>query len=220
MTAFEEIQKAKSLIASSKRVEARQVLSALVQSEPSNAQAWFLLSHVVDDRNQAIYCLERAIKIDPLNPEIRERMKLFRPQNEAEPKKPITPTPVANVQSIPLKNDQPIYSIIILLSISILIWMGIGLLQLSAAQLVSESSSLCFIGLWNLFATFLNGYMLYFVIQKKKSIIRSLNLFSLVGMVLGAWQLFFDSVSIQACIIPLYAAIMFFTYVERDKFVN
>ena len=58
------------------------------------------------------------------------------------------------------------------------------------------------------------------VTQKKKSAIRSLYLLSAAGVVLGVFQLFVDAALVQACAIPLYVAVGFFTYVEKDKFIN
>lgn len=94
MSSFEDIQRAKSLIASNNRPEARQVLSALVKTEPSNAQGWYLMSFVVDEKDQAIYCLDRAVKIDPLNQEFNQRLRQFQAQNK----------PAAPVQQAPRQN--------------------------------------------------------------------------------------------------------------------
>lgn len=228
MSAFEDIEKAKSLIATRNRIEARKLLSSLVQTEPINSTAWYLLSHVVETNEQAIYCLERAVKIDPLNQQIQERLKMF--QQQRRPAQAIstpafaTPSgPAVNIRSEPRVSDQPIYSIIVMLSILVLLWLAIGLLQITASLAVVNdptSGGICIVGLWNILATLINGYLLFRVIQKKKSAINPLYFLSAAGALFGAFQLLAGSAFIQACAIPLYLGVGFFTYVEKDKFTN
>lgn len=232
MTAFEEIQKAKLLMTTGKRAEARQLLSALVQQDPANAQAWLALSYVTETRDQAVYCLERAVKIDPLNQEIRDRLRQFKPLSPMaappvrQPQQVQTPRPTAAPVSAPVsqkQNDQPIYSIIVIMTILVLIWLGIGLVQIwipIAYPQTEGSASACITGFWNIFATIINGYLLLEVIRKKKTAVRTLYFLSAAGILFGMFQLVVASALIQACAIPLYAAVGFFTYVEKDKFTN
>lgn len=54
------------------RLRARQLLAALVGSEPRRADAWLLLSTLVDDVNQSIQCLQRAVALDPASQQARQ----------------------------------------------------------------------------------------------------------------------------------------------------
>jgi hypothetical protein len=55
---------------------ARQLLGALVGAEPRRAEAWLLLSTVVDDVDQSIECLQRVIALDPANARARHWLSL------------------------------------------------------------------------------------------------------------------------------------------------
>jgi len=225
MTTFEDIQKAKQLIAAGKRVEARQLLSALVQADPSSAQAWFMLSFVVDSQQQAVYCLERAVKIDPLNNEMRDRLRKFK-QQPAQPLRnpqnpPVAAMPVhAGQQTV--QNNSQAYGVIVFLTIIILIWSAIAFIQISFA-VMSETGigstpvTVCISGLWNIFVTLFNANILLEVTRKKKDMTRTLYLLSVIGTLFSLAQLFFDSTLILACIAPLYMGLGFFTYVEQSK---
>jgi hypothetical protein len=53
------------------RLRARQLLAALVGREPRRAEAWLLLSTLVDDVSHSIQCLQRAVALDPANQQAR-----------------------------------------------------------------------------------------------------------------------------------------------------
>jgi hypothetical protein len=46
---------------------AKRLLSQVVRQDPQNARAWYLLSQTVDTTEQAIYCVEKVLEIDPIN---------------------------------------------------------------------------------------------------------------------------------------------------------
>lgn len=58
---------------------ARQILSQVVNNEPNNGRAWYLLSQVVPDNEKAIFCLEQVLKIDPGNRQALDRLEKIRP---------------------------------------------------------------------------------------------------------------------------------------------
>ncbi|OGO35871.1 MAG: hypothetical protein A2W35_06425 [Chloroflexi bacterium RBG_16_57_11] len=77
-----QIQQAIGLANSGNKVEARKLLAQAVQKEPSNARAWYLLSQVVENEEQGIYCLEQVLKVQPGNPQATERLEKLRPKTE------------------------------------------------------------------------------------------------------------------------------------------
>jgi thioredoxin-like negative regulator of GroEL len=87
-----ELQKAKVAYQNGDRTTARSILAAVVKEEPSNSQAWYMLSFMVDKVEQVIHCLNQAIKFDPMNSQISERLRQFQAQNKSI-------TPVQQVQS-------------------------------------------------------------------------------------------------------------------------
>lgn len=54
---------------------ARTNLAQVVRKEPENIQAWYLLSRVVEDKEQIIYCLKRVLQIMPDSPQAKARLK-------------------------------------------------------------------------------------------------------------------------------------------------
>lgn len=49
------------------KARSRQLLSTLIRSDPRNEKAWLLLAEAVDDKDQAIYCLERVLFLNRRN---------------------------------------------------------------------------------------------------------------------------------------------------------
>lgn len=69
---------------------ARRLLAQVIRQEPRNVQAWYLLSRLVEEKEQVIYCLERALKITPDSPQAKARLKKMR---EAPTSQAFTPAP-------------------------------------------------------------------------------------------------------------------------------
>lgn len=78
-----ELQKAKVAYQKGDRTTARSILADVVKEEPSNSQAWYMLSFMVDKVEQVIHCLNQAIKFDPMNSQFRERLTQFQAQNKS-----------------------------------------------------------------------------------------------------------------------------------------
>ena len=49
-----------------------------IQNDPRNARAWYLLSKVVEDKDQKVYCLEKVLQILPNNANAKKRLALLR----------------------------------------------------------------------------------------------------------------------------------------------
>jgi hypothetical protein len=65
------LQDAADLAAAGQRAKARQIVERLLRQDPNNAEAWVLLSRLVDDREQEITCLKCALELD-LDQTLRE----------------------------------------------------------------------------------------------------------------------------------------------------
>jgi hypothetical protein len=57
------IDDARAAVRTGQRSTAAQILSRVVQREPGNGEAWFLLAEVVDDFQQQTYCLGMATRL-------------------------------------------------------------------------------------------------------------------------------------------------------------
>lgn len=73
-TVDELIQQAITQAKAGNKLEAKKILSQVVKQEPQNAHAWYLLSHVVDEQEQAEYCLEKVVAIQPENARAKNRL--------------------------------------------------------------------------------------------------------------------------------------------------
>ncbi len=62
-----ELQKAISLIKSGQKKQGGQILAEIVKQHPNNESAWFLLAGCVNVKQQKIYCLNKALEINPQN---------------------------------------------------------------------------------------------------------------------------------------------------------
>src|SRR5436305_5813157 len=61
------LSKGKQAALSGQRDLAREMLAYVVYLEPANPDGWLWLSGVVDFPQQARYCLERTLRLDPSN---------------------------------------------------------------------------------------------------------------------------------------------------------
>ncbi|MCC7129275.1 MAG: hypothetical protein B6D39_11135 [Anaerolineae bacterium UTCFX2] len=54
---------------------AKKILAQIIKQESQNARVWYLLSQVVENEEQAIYCLQRVLRIQPDNAQAKERLE-------------------------------------------------------------------------------------------------------------------------------------------------
>src|SRR4030067_1789608 len=59
---------------SGKKQAARKILSEVVVQEPNNADAWYLFSQVVEKPDEAIYCLDQVLSINPQDAKALKRI--------------------------------------------------------------------------------------------------------------------------------------------------
>ena len=71
------IQQAILLAKSGKKPEGRKLLSDVIQREPANARVWYLLSQVVESKEQVAYCLSKVLEIDPNNVQAKKKLLTF-----------------------------------------------------------------------------------------------------------------------------------------------
>jgi len=70
---------------SGNKAGAKKILAQVVRQEPGNAQAWYLLSHLVEEKKQIIYCLNQVMKIAPGSPQAKARLKKLQASPTAKP---------------------------------------------------------------------------------------------------------------------------------------
>ena len=73
-TVDELIQQALTQAKAGNKSEAKKILTQVVKQEPENVRAWYFLSQVVEDREQAIYCLKKILELNPDNAQAKERL--------------------------------------------------------------------------------------------------------------------------------------------------
>ena len=54
--------------------EAAHLYAQVLDGNPYCVEAWWGLSEVVDTREQALYCVQRVLHLDPRHPAARERL--------------------------------------------------------------------------------------------------------------------------------------------------
>lgn len=67
-------QQAVGLARQGDRAGARKIVSDLVRSNPKEARLWYLLSQLVEQPEQAQFCLNKVLGIDPSNAKARQRL--------------------------------------------------------------------------------------------------------------------------------------------------
>lgn len=70
-----DLPKIIQILREGKRREARQQLAQLIHSNPQYAEAWYVLSFLVDDPTHQLDCLRRTLKFAPDHSEARKRLQ-------------------------------------------------------------------------------------------------------------------------------------------------
>lgn len=78
MSTKNDLKKALDYVRSHDAARARPLLVKVLQAEPKNATAWYLLSHVLDDPERQQYALQQALQADPDFERARMRLKDLR----------------------------------------------------------------------------------------------------------------------------------------------
>ncbi|MBL7164638.1 MAG: ABC transporter permease subunit [Anaerolineales bacterium] len=94
------LKQATELIRAGDRHQASVLLAKFVEAYPHNEHAWHILSYALEDKEQQIYVLKRALRINPSNPHVKARLDKFSPPApKSEP--PRQPAPISKPISQP-----------------------------------------------------------------------------------------------------------------------
>jgi peptide/nickel transport system permease protein len=63
----DQLTAAQEAIQAGEVTHARRLVAQILRDEPANEQAWLMMVRLVDQREQVVYCLQRASKINPEN---------------------------------------------------------------------------------------------------------------------------------------------------------
>lgn len=74
------LQKIVQTIRAGHKLEARKLLADVLKKDPRQAQAWYVLSYLVDKREQQIDCLQRTLKYAPNHKEAQARLQAIKAQ--------------------------------------------------------------------------------------------------------------------------------------------
>jgi len=96
---------AQEILQKGDRVHARTILVRIIKQEPRNVQAWMLLAEAADTKEQAIYCLERALSLDPQNSTALKWLAVLSPEKYTlpEPEPPSIPSAGSPEKQPPIK---------------------------------------------------------------------------------------------------------------------
>ena len=74
-----------------KRARARDLLTRLIRANQSNVDYWLGMSAVVDSQKEQIYCLEKALEVEPDNDVAKRGLVLMGGRSADENIVPVTP---------------------------------------------------------------------------------------------------------------------------------
>ena len=83
--ASELIKQALADAKSGNKARAKKILAQMVIQEPGNAQAWYVLSRLVEEKEQIIYCLNQVLKNMPNNSQAKARLRKLQASPAAKP---------------------------------------------------------------------------------------------------------------------------------------
>ena len=87
------IYQARQCILRNQKAQARAILNQVLRDYPHHEQAWILSAQVSDRPEQVLYCLNRALKINPASPDARAMIaRLQQPPAEPPPVPPVNPS--------------------------------------------------------------------------------------------------------------------------------
>lgn len=74
----EKLQQAIVATRTGQKREAQRLLTEVLKEDPENAQAWFLLSHLVDSKEKQVAYLGKALALDPQHQKAKQRLARLR----------------------------------------------------------------------------------------------------------------------------------------------
>jgi hypothetical protein len=213
--------------------KARSYLLKAVREHPDSEQAWGWLSNTAANEEERIHCLRQVLRIHPENTSAKERLRELE-RNEwlnaaptiSAPTKVaaavVAPDPVgpSSATARPVVGSDTVQIIlVVLLVVTVLFWLGVGLLQLLYSVDPFDFNLLCVGGL-NLLFSIVNGFLIVPVARRTKSALQWLYGLAAIGSAFGMFQLLIQGAYLQVCAVPLYILMLILTYLNREVFVN
>ncbi|MEO1643697.1 MAG: hypothetical protein AAFR67_00820 [Chloroflexota bacterium] len=78
--AQDQLKRAYALYKNGETNQASMIVRGVLREDPQNANAWWLMSHLVDDQDKVIKSLERVLKINPNHTKAREKLTRLKNQ--------------------------------------------------------------------------------------------------------------------------------------------
>lgn len=119
----------------------KKILSQIVNQEPKNVRAWYLLSQVIDDKEQKIFCLQKILIIQPENQQIKELLAQLKPP--ISPFEDIQLYPAKNKTTVetPKKKTQWWVYVLLIICVPILACMCLGMISAMTSDLKANLSN-------------------------------------------------------------------------------
>lgn len=130
----DRVQDAVNLAKKGDRAGARKILTDELRKNPNNSRAWYLLGQLVDSPEQAVKCLERALELQPDNPQIKAKLdELISQQPLPELNLPPASRPVPYVEKQPKKKTAWWIYALLAVALPVLLCMCFGALFLDSS---------------------------------------------------------------------------------------
>jgi hypothetical protein len=128
----DNLQQAIALIKSGQKKQGGQILAEIVKQQPNNESAWLWLAHCVNTNQQKIYCLNKALEINPQNGAALTAIQKLQEENEVPQ--------LQFADNRPVENQTNTFSIASIIS-SLLGWLFGALFIMLIVSSVSNDSS-------------------------------------------------------------------------------
>lgn len=89
----QQFQEAVAAARAGEKETAQHLLIDILEENPAETQAWFLLSHLVDGEEKQVAYLKKVVALDPTHAKARQRLSQLQPQPVSAPKPPISADP-------------------------------------------------------------------------------------------------------------------------------
>jgi tetratricopeptide (TPR) repeat protein len=120
------LQNAIQALKAGDRARARQILQTILKSDPRNEDAWVMYAYASDKKEQALYCLQKALDINPFNEKAQKALQKLQGQPAKPPVSHVaSPSPVHPLRSKKSKRA----GFPTLLTVALVVFIGIGLLS-------------------------------------------------------------------------------------------
>lgn len=106
----EKLLTAKTLFNNGEKKKAVGLLAELVMEEPENKEAWYDLALCLDDRVKQIYCLQRAVKLDPSYLDAQQKLDRLIMADKQPDQQQAIQTPVNVPSATPVEDKMNLFN--------------------------------------------------------------------------------------------------------------